>query len=112
MTGRVLLLLLSVFLLSACSNQNNVPSRSTEETSQSTIQQSSPGTSPSNVNSSINYRVESFVSNLDVPLSIVFTSPDRILVTDRDGRVRLIEKGVVSPTPMISFTVSSRSEEG
>jgi len=42
----------------------------------------------------------------------VFTSADRILVTERDGRVRVINNGVVRQEPMISFEVSTRSEEG
>ncbi|HEX4440032.1 MAG TPA: PQQ-dependent sugar dehydrogenase [Thermoanaerobaculia bacterium] len=36
-----------------------------------------------------------FVSGLEVPWSIAFTSPDRLLVTERPGRIRIVEKGVL-----------------
>lgn len=61
---------------------------------------------------SVDYTVEVFVQNLKVPWSIVFTSPNRVLVTERDGQVRLVENGTVKKEPMISFDVSTRSEEG
>jgi glucose/arabinose dehydrogenase len=58
-------------------------------------------------------QVESFVSDLNVPWSIVFTSPERILVTERPGRVRVVENGRLLEEPLRVFTeVSNRSEEG
>jgi glucose/arabinose dehydrogenase len=39
------------------------------------------------------YRVETVATGLEVPWSIIFPSRDRILVSERKGRVRLIEKG-------------------
>lgn len=44
--------------------------------------------------------VETFVSGLQVPWSMAFTSPDRLLVTERSGRVRVIEKGVLQEKPL------------
>lgn len=73
---------------------------------------SSATSKESTVKPSLTYRVETFVSNLYVPWSIVFTSSDRMLVTERNGAVRVVEKGVVRKEPMISFEVSTRSEEG
>ncbi len=58
------------------------------------------------------YTIEEFASNLFVPWSIVFTSADRILLSERDGDVRVIEKGVLQKEPLASFDVSTRSEEG
>lgn len=60
----------------------------------------------------VEYRVEEFVSGLRVPWSIVFTSPDRVLVTERDGQVRVIQNGRLLEQPIKTFVVSTRSEEG
>lgn len=66
------------------------------------------------INSSpVDYTIESFVEGLEVPWSIVFTSPDRILVTERPGRLRVIENGKLNPTPLKTFDeVVSDGEEG
>lgn len=67
---------------------------------------------PSN-QTAVPYVIEPFVSNLRVPWSIVFTSPTRILVTERPGRLRVIENGVLKPEPLRTFPeVSNDSEEG
>jgi aldose sugar dehydrogenase len=54
-----------------------------------------------------------FVSGLEVPWSIVFTSPDRMLVTERPGRVRIVEKGALRERPLAVLPdVEARSEIG
>lgn len=59
------------------------------------------------------YRVEEVTGGLEVPWGIAFTSPTRILVTERPGRIRIIENGVLDPEPLHTFTqVSSDGEEG
>ncbi|OGK39414.1 hypothetical protein A3F34_02805 [Candidatus Roizmanbacteria bacterium RIFCSPHIGHO2_12_FULL_44_10] len=61
----------------------------------------------------VDYKVESFAENLFVPWEIVFTSERRILLTERDGKIRAIENGILRPDPLISFSeVSSKDEEG
>src|SRR3990167_1065296 len=61
----------------------------------------------------VNYEVESYVENLFVPWEIVFTSPNRILVTERNGKIRVIENGTLRSQPLINFPeVSTISEEG
>lgn len=61
----------------------------------------------------VDYEVEEFASNLEVPWSIAFTSPERMLVTERPGRLRVIEKGVLKEEPLHVFhEVSSTGEEG
>ncbi|MBZ0098654.1 MAG: PQQ-dependent sugar dehydrogenase, partial [Taibaiella sp.] len=68
--------------------------------------------SPKNSASS-DYNIEPFVQGLEVPWSIVFTSEDRILVTERPGRLRIIENGKLVSEPLKTFhEVSSGSEEG
>ncbi|MBP6921580.1 PQQ-dependent sugar dehydrogenase [Candidatus Gracilibacteria bacterium] len=59
------------------------------------------------------YEIVEVVRGLDVPWSIAFTSPTRILVTERSGSIRVIENGVLSEKPLIQFSeVSSNDEEG
>ena len=68
---------------------------------------------PSGSQSPVAYRVERFVTNLAVPWSIVFTSPDRMLVTEREGSIRVVNNGELEPEPLHIFPeVSSQSEEG
>ncbi len=59
------------------------------------------------------WRIEEVAHGLEVPWSIAFTSPDRILVTERPGRIRLIENGALRARPLVVFDdVSMLSEEG
>lgn len=59
------------------------------------------------------FELKEFATNLEVPWSAVFTSPERLLVTERAGRVVVIEKGVKKGAPLHTFSrVSSQSEEG
>ena len=46
------------------------------------------------------FRVETVVSNLEVPWSIVFAPDGRMLFTERPGRVRVFEKGALRPEPL------------
>ena len=46
------------------------------------------------------FRVETVVSNLEVPWSIVFTPDGRMLFTERPGRVRVFENGRLRPEPL------------
>ena len=50
---------------------------------------------------------------MEVPWGMAFTSEDRMLVTERPGRVRIIENGILKPIPLHIFPeVSTRGEEG
>jgi glucose/arabinose dehydrogenase len=49
--------------------------------------------------SSVPYAVETVAENLEVPWDIVFVSADRMLFTERPGRVRLYENGKLHPEP-------------
>ncbi len=58
-------------------------------------------------------QTEVFVSDLEVPWSIVFTSNERVLVNERPGRIRVIINGKLQDEPIKTFNeVSSASEEG
>ena len=58
------------------------------------------------------YDLETVASNLFVPWSIVFTSKSRMLVSERNGNIRIIENGKLQEKPLAHFTVSQKSEEG
>jgi aldose sugar dehydrogenase len=59
------------------------------------------------------YKVEIFAQNLEVPWSIIFTDTNRILITERPGRLRVIENGKLQQEPVHVFEeISSKGEEG
>lgn len=63
--------------------------------------------------SPVSYKIESLVSGLYVPWSIVFTSPDRMLVTERNGNVRVVQNGQLMKEPLVTFPeVLGKGEEG
>ncbi|MEW6047604.1 MAG: PQQ-dependent sugar dehydrogenase [Bacillota bacterium] len=57
-------------------------------------------------------RVETWVSGLEVPWSLVFLPDGRALVSERPGRIRLIENGVLRPEPWAVLDVRHRGEGG
>ena len=58
-------------------------------------------------------RVETFVSGLEVPWSMAFTSPQRLLVTERPGRIRVVERGVLRPNSLaVLGDVEAAGESG
>ncbi|MEK7549485.1 MAG: PQQ-dependent sugar dehydrogenase [Patescibacteria group bacterium] len=62
---------------------------------------------------SIETEIEEVVKGLEVPWSLVFTSSERMLVTERPGRIRVVEKGVLQKESLHVFSeVVSNSEEG
>jgi glucose/arabinose dehydrogenase len=57
--------------------------------------------------------VSTFVPGLEVPWSMAFTSPDRLLVTERPGRVRVVEKGRLLEKPLaVLKDVEASGESG
>ena len=63
--------------------------------------------------SSVGFNLEVVAQGLFVPWSIVFTSPDRILVSERNGYIREIVAGKLNPKPLIYFqSVATVDETG
>ncbi|MCA9374059.1 MAG: PQQ-dependent sugar dehydrogenase [Candidatus Gracilibacteria bacterium] len=61
----------------------------------------------------VDYEVEVFAENLFVPWSIVFTDSNRVLVTERNGSLRIIQNGILLDEPLHTFSeVSLGGEEG
>lgn len=65
-----------------------------------------PGQSP------VSFRVETVVGNLEVPWSIVWTPDDRMLFTERPGRVRVYQNGALASKPIFTVPDVAPSGEG
>jgi glucose/arabinose dehydrogenase len=62
---------------------------------------------------SVKFRVETVADNLQVPWSIVFTPDNRLIFTERVGRVRVIEQERLRAEPLaVIEDVEARSESG
>src|SRR2546428_11695130 len=63
--------------------------------------------------SQISFKVETVVSNLQVPWSIVWAPDGRMIFTERPGRVRIYENGRLRPEPLFTVPdVEPRGESG
>jgi glucose/arabinose dehydrogenase len=59
------------------------------------------------------FRIETIVGGLDVPWEIVFTPDGRMLLTERRGRVRVVENGRLRPEPLATIAdVEPSGESG
>src|SRR5947209_3111892 len=58
----------------------------------------------------VNFRVETVVSDLQVPWSIVWAPDGRMIFAERPGRVRVFENGKLRPAPL--FTVPDLEPAG
>ena len=93
------LIVLSVFISSFSCSGNKIEKTKSGE--------------PSSTSSTSQYKIEVFAQGLYVPWSIIFTDSSRMLVTERNGKLRVIKNGVLSGTPLYIFDeVSSKAEEG
>ena len=59
-----------------------------------------------------NLKVESFVSGISLPTSMLFLDENNILVLEKDGNVRLVSNGMLQAQPLVSLTVDSKNERG
>ena len=62
-----------------------------------------PAATPT-VPAATSWQVEEVVQGLEIPWSIVFTSAERLLVSERPGRVREIVNGQLNPEALYTFT--------
>ena len=56
--------------------------------------------------------VDTVASGLEVPWALAFTPNGRLLVTERVGRIRVIENGVLREEPWASLDATARGEAG
>lgn len=84
--------------------QNFLP---TPDTQQASV------TSPSNTPSRVEIKREIVAENLHVPWSIVWTSADRLLFTERNGSIKAIVRDQLQTQPLITFPeVTPGGEQG
>jgi glucose/arabinose dehydrogenase len=57
-------------------------------------------------------RVETLVSQLEIPWSLAFAPDGRLFITERPGRVRVVHAGVLDPTPWATLPVRAAGEGG
>lgn len=60
----------------------------------------------------VQVRVEEVVTGLEVPWGIAFLPNNGMLVTERLGRIRLVQNGKLHPRPIATVKVSDRGEGG
>jgi len=59
----------------------------------------------------VQFRVEMAASTLEVPWAIAFAPDGRVFVTERPGRVRVIEQGRLRPEPVATIREVESAEE-
>lgn len=60
----------------------------------------------------VKVRVEEVVTGLEVPWGIAFLPDGEMLVTERPGRVRLVQNGKLRPTPVAAIAATDSGEGG
>lgn len=90
--------------------EKNIPSGMVQTTNHQEEDESANGSESPHP---VPLEVETVVTGLAVPWSLVFTSDTRMLVTERAGRLRAVEDGVLHSEALFVFSeVSSQGEEG
>ena len=56
--------------------------------------------------------VDTIASGLEVPWAVAFAPDGRIFVSERIGRIRVIENGKLRPEPWATIPVAARGEAG
>ena len=57
------------------------------------------------------FRIETVASNMEVPWAIAFAPDGRVFITERPGRVRVIEHGRLRPDPVATINEVASAEE-
>ncbi len=71
-----------------------------------------PEPSQESLQKNVPYNIVEVVRDLEIPWSIAFTSSERMLVTERPGRIRVIVNGILQKEPLMTIAeVSSIDEE-
>lgn len=58
------------------------------------------------------FTVEPWIKGLDTPWAIAFTPDGKIFLTERRGRIRVIDKGQLQPEPWMTIDVAASGEAG
>ncbi len=91
---------------------NAAPGASTNSVAGATAESSAPGQNAAGATSDgVKFRVETVVTGLEVPWSIVFAPDGRMIFTERPGRVRVYERGRLRPEPLAVIQDAVANEE-
>jgi len=102
-------LIFSIFFAFGCGQ----PPAGLAENEIQTAQNIPGGESRANAASDTRFRVETFVSGLEVPWAFAFLPNGNLLLTERPGRVRLVENGKLRAEPVFVVPdVESSGESG
>jgi aldose sugar dehydrogenase len=122
---------IAVISLAACAGQSNKATISPPSTASETLEQTDAGAQPQTPqrvaqsrarcelveqgygsSGQVNVSVEEVVSGLEVPWGIAFLPDNAMLVSERAGRVRLVQNGQLRPQAIATINVSDRGEGG
>jgi len=106
-----------ILLVSACQSSIPVPPVMTTSALENTdipVETAISTTSAASTSSvPVSWKLEVVAENLYVPWSLVFTSPDRMLVTERSGTIREIVNGELRTEPVYQFNdIAAQDEAG
>jgi glucose/arabinose dehydrogenase len=69
-------------------------------------------TSPTFAADAAEYTVETFIRGLDTPWAIDFAPDGRVFLSERPGRIRVVERGKLRPEPWMIINVTASGESG
>jgi aldose sugar dehydrogenase len=100
--------LLGAVSISGCDRGDSPPQRASAA---SRAEQPPPDAPVLLTTSSVRVAVDTVASKLEVPWSLDFAPDGRVFVTERAGRVRVIEQGVLRDEPWAELPVFGRDEQ-
>lgn len=100
--------LLGAVLMSGCAEGDSLPEKGS---SASRSEQPAADTPALLTTSDVAVSLDTVASNLEVPWSLDFAPDGRVFVTERAGRVRVIERGVLRVEPWAELPVFARDEQ-
>ena len=126
--GYILFAIIMAVCILGCIGQNSSSQVAQEQSAQKPTKQSlesdlpppgnpevgkkPPMPNPVNVPMPSGYKIETYASGLVVPWDLAFVSKDRVYVTERPGRVRLIENSMLRSKPYADISSIASGESG
>jgi glucose/arabinose dehydrogenase len=99
---RVVLAVILALVVSSCAGSATLAAPIGPGTTAPMADQAAP--QPVTGNSRVGLRLERIVTGLEEPVAITLVNGDRLLVAERNGRIRLIEDGQLLEKPLVDLT--------